>query len=54
MNTKLRHTTRRPGTRWHERWRPRFDKRPGPTVVSCPLEVRAVGQCFDFDPRALS
>lgn len=51
---KMRHRPRKTNEKWHERWRPRFMGRPGPTVTGEPMEVRAAGESFSYDPRPLS
>ena len=51
---KMRHRPRQSFEKWHERWRPRFTGRPGPTVTGLPLEIKAVGEFFSSDPRSLS
>lgn len=37
---KMRHRPRQANEKWHERWRPRFTNRPGPTIMGHPLEVK--------------
>lgn len=42
-----RHRARGSNEKWHERWRPRFTGRPGPTITCRGIEVKARGDHFE-------